>query len=131
MPTNRRKMLATITILLSILVYNTSQSAAELSQPIFVASNEVHSVDYPDCFCDYEPSCDSCRDYSVSISCKGCDGTYFKDNPVHRKVELDGGWSPEGSEFEIELKILAKEDPQPRKVTVIRVPSDCKFSAFI
>ena len=57
--------------------------------------------------------------------------TYFKDNPVHKKVELDGGWSPEGSEFEIELKILGKEDPKPKKVKVIRVPSDCKFFAFI
>ncbi len=112
MPTIKRKMLATIAILSNMLVQPqpTSQSAAELSQTIFIASNEVHSVDYPDCFCDYEPSCDSCRDFSVTISCKGCEGNYFKDNPVHRKVELEGGWSPEGSEFVIELKILAKED---------------------
>ena len=69
MPTIKRKMLATIAILSSMLVQPqpTRQSAAELSQTIFIASNEVHSVDYPDCFCDYEPSCDSCRDYSVSI----------------------------------------------------------------
>ena len=75
-------MVATMAIQLSLLVQPTN--ASELSQTIYLATNEVQNVDYPGCMCDFGQSCDSCKDYSVIVSCKGCRGVYFKDNPAHR-----------------------------------------------
>ena len=99
MSTRQLKMLALIAGSSTMLAKPGSQRLPEAPQTIYLATNSAIDLSYPECRCYYGPLCDSCRESSLQISCEGCHGPYFKENPAERKIQLDGSWSPEGIEF--------------------------------
>ena len=99
MSTGKLKILALIAGFSTMLAKRGSQRLPETPQTVYLATNSAIDLSYPECQCDYGPLCDSCRESSLQISCEGCHGPYFEDNPAERKIQLDGSWSPEGIEF--------------------------------
>ena len=99
MARSKIKILATIAGLITTIAQPSLQNSPEVQdwqQKIFLPTNLSKNISYPGCECDRGPFCDSCSEAAYLISCEGCNGTYFKDNPRQKTIELDGSWSTEG-----------------------------------